>query len=192
MSQPHYEPTIQPWKEVSRGTVFEKFGRGIERVVFQLPNGSETEYYIKKEKSTVAVFAVTNTNDVILIEEFRPGPEKIIRELPGGFIDKKETPLQAVKRELFEESEYTGSWQYLFSFHDCAYSTRIRHCFIATNCKIKSRPESTRQYKEGRVVLMPLADFRKIMFQNPMTDIACALAALAVLFPYNRGQDKKR
>lgn len=181
MKQQHPQQTIKSWKEISREKVFEKFGRGLERVMFQLPDGSQDEYYIKKEQPTVAVFAVTDMNDVILVEQFRPGPKKVIRELPGGFIDAGETPRQAAERELFEETGYIGSFQYLFPFHDCAYSTRVRHCFLATGCQKKSSHTYTRQKEDACIVFIPLVDFYKTIFQNPMTDVACALAALSVL-----------
>lgn len=177
--------------------MLEKFGRGFERVIFQLPDGLQEEYYIKKEQPTVAVFAVTDTNNVILVEQFRPGPKKVINELPGGFIDAGEMPRQAAERELFEETEYIGSFQHLLSFHDCAYSTRVRHYFLATDCQKKAPQKYTRQNKDAqkedvRVVLTPFVDFQKTIFENPMTDVACALAALSMLLGSHSVLKKKK
>jgi len=172
---------IQPWKVLEREIVFEKYGRGMERVRFQLPDGSQEDYYVKRERSTVAIFAVTKKNEVILVEQFRPGPQKIIRELSGGYVDPKETPLQAAKRELFEETGHTGSFQHLLSYYDCAYSTRIRHYFLATNCHRESQHIDKQEETEGQIVFVPLSSIRANISQAPMTDVACALAALEKL-----------
>ena len=40
---------IKKWVELSRQEAFRKYSRKIEKVVFRLPDNSETDFYIKQE-----------------------------------------------------------------------------------------------------------------------------------------------
>ena len=68
----------------------------------------EEEFYISNEGPSTAVFALTTSNQVILARQFRPGPNAVLDELPGGAIEGGETPEQAGERELLEETGYRG------------------------------------------------------------------------------------
>jgi len=79
----------QDWQELSREEAFRKYSRKIEKVIFKLPNGKETDFYIKKEGPAASVLALTSDNQVIIAKQYRPGPKKVLMELPGGFVVPK-------------------------------------------------------------------------------------------------------
>jgi ADP-ribose pyrophosphatase len=60
----------------------------------------ETASYNGSASAIVAV----DGNDIVLIKQFRPSVEETLIEIPAGRIDKGETPEQAAKRELEEET----------------------------------------------------------------------------------------
>ena len=72
------------WKALSRETIFQKYGREIEKVMFRLPDGTESDFYIKKEGPANCVLALTKDNQVILAKQYRPGPDEIVLELQSG------------------------------------------------------------------------------------------------------------
>lgn len=45
---------------------------------------------------------------IVLVRQFRPPTGKYVIEAPAGLIDPGETPEAAARRELFEETGYTG------------------------------------------------------------------------------------
>lgn len=171
---------IKKWSVVKRESIFKKYGREIEKVDFELPNGQVADFYIKKEEDTVCILALTKDNEVILAKQFRPGPEEILLELPGGGIDKGETPKEAAERELLEETGYQGKIQFVAKALDCGYSTRHRNCFVATECEKVAEIQNTNT-EQTEVVLMPLSDFRDHLRSGQLTDIEVGYLGLDFL-----------
>jgi ADP-ribose pyrophosphatase len=174
------DDSIQEWKELSREMAFQKYSRKIEKVMFQLPNGKESDFYIKKEGPAVAVLAITKNNEVVLVRQFRPGPKTILNELPGGYIDQKETPEEAGLRELKEETGYLGKAQLVTTALDCAYSTMERSCVVVTECDKVSEPTPD-ENEFVETILLSLEDFRALLKSGKMTDIEIGYIGLDFL-----------
>lgn len=113
--------------------------------------------------------ALTKDNQVILARQFRPGPNEILNELPGGYIDKDETPEQAAERELLEETGYSGDFEFIGTCFDCAYSTMERYCFVARNCKKVQEPDLD-ETEFVKVEEITLKEIRALLRSGKMTD----------------------
>lgn len=92
---------IQPWQKLTETEVFASFRR-ILRKTFVLPNGAEADFEIKQEPCAACVLALTTRDTVLLVQQFRPRPEAIQQDLPGGAVYSGEDPAQAAARELQE------------------------------------------------------------------------------------------
>ncbi len=161
---------VKKWKTLSRETIFQKYGREIEKVMFKLPDGTESDFYIKKEGPANCVLALTKDKQVILAKQYRPGPDEIVLELPGGKTEKGETPNQTIERELLEETGYKGKVKLIAEALDCAYSTMRRHCFVATDCEKIAKPQNTSS-EICEPVLLSLPEFRKLLQSGKTTDV---------------------
>ena len=168
------------WKKIDEKLIKDGWRKVISRT-FILPNGKEQEFEIKKEIISVCVLALTKDNKVILAKQFRPGPEEILLELPGGAVDQGEAPEQAIKRELLEETGYTGDFKFVAGpILDDAYSTATRYCFVATNCN-KIQEAKIDELESIEVVEMPLEDFREHLRSGQLTDIEVGYLGLDFL-----------
>lgn len=61
-------------------------------------------YYLLELADYVAVVALTPQRDLVLVKQYRIVVERETFELPSGHVDAGETPEQAARRELLEET----------------------------------------------------------------------------------------
>lgn len=147
----------------------------------------ETAFYardvagVKRERPAGAVLALTPDRHVILARQYRPGPGRVLLELPGGFIEPGEQPVDAITRELLEETGYQGQVRMAGSFWHDAYSDAQRIAFVATDC-IKAAEPNPERTEFIDVITLALDEFRtRVLRTGQLTDAAAAYRALDLL-----------
>ncbi len=101
----------------------------------KVPNGNKAEREIVEHPGGVCIIATTNTNKILLVEQFRKPIEGNLLELPAGKLEIDEDPLECAKRELIEETGYkAGLIEHLFTFYTSpGYSDESIHLYGASN-----------------------------------------------------------
>ena len=171
---------IIPWNELKRTEAFRKYSWLIQRRDYELPNGKVEDYYIRVARPGACVLAITKDKKVITVRQYRPGPDKIYLEMPGGFVDEGEDPKTAGMRELKEETGYTGEVVWSGKWQNDAYTEQERHVIVVINCKKVTEPilEAT---EFAEVELLDPDDFIKQARVGLLTDTAGALLGLDYL-----------
>ena len=102
---------------VDRTTVFDGIIWDVRRDVFELNGAEITRDYIV-HPGAVAIIAINDSAEMLLIEQYRHAQGKIMWEAPAGLLDAAdESPLEAAKRELYEETGYEAAiWNVLVDF----------------------------------------------------------------------------
>jgi ADP-ribose pyrophosphatase len=147
---------------------------------FKDPDGNKQRFFIDAGKDAVIIFGLTKDQKVILVKQFRPGPEKVLLECPGGGLEPAEDMLAAATRELEEETGYTGDLTYLTSFYFSAYGESRKHLFLAKNCeKVSGLNLDKEEFLE--VALMSLESYCKNLMAGKVKDVDISFLALAEL-----------
>ena len=175
-------PNDKNWKLISEEPFYKgPYGRVLIKRVFELPDKTTSDFYIRLQPDVVAVVALTPYNHVILARQFRPGPMQYIYELPAGGVEPHDKNIaDAAARELLEETGYAGDLVYAGPCIDDAYATTTRHCFVATNCK-KVTNQKLDEHEFIDVEQMDLKSFRKLLRGGLMTDVELGYMGLDCL-----------
>ena len=153
---------IKKWKILESKNIFssrfvtlkeEKLQRGDGKIIHP--------YYAIERPDVVYVIALTNDNGIVLVYQYKNGIKDTVWELPAGFIDEGELPTESAKRELLEETGYSGEkilW--LGGFNSGAgLSRNTNHFFLVRNAE-KISDQKLDENEEIEVKIFPV---RKIL-----------------------------
>jgi ADP-ribose pyrophosphatase len=128
----------------------------------QEPKGVRARRDIVHHTGSVVVLAVDDsgaTPRVLLERQYRHAAKDYLWELPAGRIDPGEKALPAAKRELLEETGYTGDhWRrILFFYASPGFVAETMSVFLATGLRPgKAQPEDDEVILK-RMVALPAA-----------------------------------
>ena len=106
--------------------------------------GRDFKFLKIKENDVIVVVPVVN-DYVIMEKQYRPAIGKYIYELPAGHVEKGENRINAVKREMKEETGYMPKKvSYLFKGHPMpGINTSMHYFYLAMDfSKGKAEPEA--------------------------------------------------
>jgi ADP-ribose pyrophosphatase len=98
------------------------------------PSGFEIRRAIVHHIGSAVMMAVDDRKRILLVRQYRLPARKYLWELPAGRLDPGETPLQAARRELAEETGYRARrWNKLVMFYPSpGYVAERMTIFLAT------------------------------------------------------------
>ncbi|MCP3944043.1 MAG: NUDIX hydrolase [Desulfobacteraceae bacterium] len=110
----------------------------------RMPDGKIIQpYYVLEYPTWVNVFGITKENEVVLVKQYRHGLGQTIIELPSGTMEKHdESPIDAAKRELLEETGFTSDnfIQTGIVSPNPSNHNNLTYCFLALDLKKIKEP----------------------------------------------------
>lgn len=147
----------------------------------RLPDGRLVDdFYTVRLRDFVAVAAWTEDDRLITVQHYRHGPRRITRSLPSGFVESDETPAEAAKRELLEETGYAAETLFFLGTYVVDGNRRcgIEHVFHATGARRVAEPRSN-DLAEASVHLLTIEQAGAALFNGEISELATA-AGLAL------------
>ncbi len=137
----------------------------------RLADGSQLAFHYVTEPPGVVILPFTRTNEVVIIEEWRQSVERVTKSLPAGTVEESESPAEAVRRELAEETGYEpGSIRHLQTIEPSnGVTNAVHHHFVATGCE-RTREQDLDTDESIRVAKMAYGDLLDTVLANEIRD----------------------
>ncbi|ANE49866.1 NUDIX hydrolase [Flavisolibacter tropicus] len=156
------------WKVLASTYLHKDNWLTVRKDTCELPNGKVISgYYVLEYPDWVNVLALTEDNKVVLVKQYRHALGQVGIEVPGGVIDEGETPEEACRRELLEETGYEFE-QYHYLGKICANpatTTNFTHMFLATGGR-KVAEQQLDDTEDVEVLFHSIAEVKAFLLQN--------------------------
>ena len=127
----------------------------------QTTSGRETTREIVEHSDCVAIVAIDEKDNVLLINQYRKPVEKELLEIPAGGMEPGEDPVATVRRELREETGYLPrKVERLGGFYSTpGYCTEYLYLYLATDLTLSPlHAEDTESISLVRVPVSQISD----------------------------------
>lgn len=130
----------------------------------------------------VNLVALTDAAESVMVRQYRFGVGYSTLETPGGMVDPGEDSLTAARRELAEETGYTGGrWRYLGAVEpNPAIHDHLCHHWLAEGV-VRTREQETGSGEHIRVELLTVAEVQAAVLDATIRHALC-LSALSRVF----------
>ena len=155
----------ESWKRISSENVADcRVFKVREDTCERESDGQRSTFFVVENPDWVNIIALTKTNEVVLIEQFRYGTEEIILEIPGGMIDAGESAETAARRELLEETGFSSD-EFVFlgkSHPNPAIQNNALYHYLALNAE-KTHDTTFDEHESVVTKLVSLAEIKNLI-----------------------------
>jgi ADP-ribose pyrophosphatase len=156
------------WQVVGEDVVLHDGWIRVSHRTYRLPDGRTAKWEMLGGRQSVGVLALTPEGRVVCVRQFRPGPDKVVLNLPGGFVDAGETPVEAAARELVEETGYVATHLEHAVTAMGSSSTGRRHVVIGRECR-PTGAQRLEEYEDCEPVVLDVDTVRAELKAGRMT-----------------------
>nr|PZN51719.1 MAG: ADP-ribose pyrophosphatase [Chloroflexota bacterium] len=157
-------------------------GRVVNLVVHEveLPDGKHSKRELVRHPGAVAVVALDDQQQVLLVRQYRIAADQILHEIPAGTLDPDEGPEACAVRELQEETGYKpGRIEHIGGLYVApGYTTEFIHLYLATDLQESRLDMDDDEFLEVKRV--PLAEALNMIERNEIIDGKSIAALLLV------------
>lgn len=179
-------PKVQRWKVLESEQVFETPYMRVRRDTCQLPDRTVIDdYFVIERSDVVGIIPITEDNRVVLNRQYKHGISEIVLEIPAGMVDEGETPEEAARRELEEETGYKA--QELIPVASLIASPTSEnnrfHVFVAPGVTPTGSKDVTTSREVIENELVPLSQLEQLV-RTGKINVIWSIAAIHAAQPY--------
>lgn len=169
----------RPWRVLQSETLFDfRPWLSLIRQSVQLANGARLDdYYLTPMRDYSMVVAVTEADEVLLVQQYKHGLNRVIYDFPAGYLDSPtEDPLTCAQRELHEETGYAArEWITLGAWGiDSNRMPNVAHLFFASGLTRVTDQLHLDASEDLVVTTRPAHEVTALLNSGHMPTLACA------------------
>lgn len=189
MSKKQFNYTIEPWLTTKEQVEYTtKIFKVLSREMKIESEDHTATFSIVEAPDWINVIALTENEEVVLVEQYRYGIEKPTLELPGGMVDDGEHPRETSIRELKEETGFEGTE--VISLGEVssnpAMLSNYTHTYLITGCR-KVSEQNLDGNERINVHVIPLQDFLDLVADGQVHH-SLVVAAVAKYLLWVKGE----
>ncbi len=176
----------QSWPVVSSTELASGAIVSVRTDLVRMPDGAQASREVVEHPGAVAIVALDEAGQVLLIRQYRHAVSRLLWELPAGLRDVPgEPPLATAQRELLEEAGYRASdWRVLVDFFPSpGISTERLRIYLARGLSLVPEQDRTyvRQHEEAHLVQawVPLAEAVGLLLAGELHNGVTAVGILS-------------
>ena len=171
-------PPSNPWTTLGSTLIYQNQWLRVREDRVIRPDGKEGIYGVIELPASVAIIALNDRDEVLLVGQWRYTHGKFSWEIPTGSSNPGEAVLEAAKRELREEGGVLGSvWIPLGTIDNSnGVTTDTAHLFMATQLSHTVRHEDPTEQLSLKWV--PFSDAVADVMSGAMTESGTVAAIL--------------
>ena len=149
-------------------------------------DGSRVNREIVEHTDCVAIIPVDKDNNILMVRQPREAIGKNLLEIPAGGIEPGEDPLQAVHREMREETGYRPEKITRIGgfYASPGYCTEYLHLYLAT--ELHEAPLHAEDTDDIKLVRIPISDIPQLISSGEICD-AKSISGLLLILPHYQG-----
>ena len=183
------EPDNGAWERLSSETLLETSYFNLRSDRLRLPDGSVKDpYYVLERPDAAIIFPVTPEGEVVLVRQYRPPLERLELGLPAGLVEEGEEPEAAARRELSEETGFSGGeWEPLGSLASSpSLKDNWAYLFLARGVR-ETAPPDPDEHETIEVVCVPLEKIFGLIRGGEIVSSSGVAAAMLALGRLEKG-----
>ncbi|MCD7722617.1 MAG: HAD hydrolase-like protein [Clostridiales bacterium] len=156
-----------------------------------LSDGSEAERELVVHSGGVAVAAITENNEILLVRQFRTGAGGVLSELPAGKLESGENPQEAAIRELKEECgcEAENIFEIAAVYPTPAYCSEVIHIYGALGLSFGEAKPDSGEFLDS--FTMPFQRAVQLCLSNEISDAKTVIGILKMKERLEKQAQKK-
>ena len=167
-----------PWRTLSSRAIYRNQWIALREDEVVRPDGADGIYSVVEMRPSCGVVAINQDDQIALVGQWRYVHDRYSVEIPTGGSEQAETPLEAAKRELTEETGLTArDWTALGTL-DCSNgsTTEVAHMFLARD--LTAGPPVPQGDEQVELRWMPFADAVLAVMDGKITEAVSVAAIL--------------